>query len=430
MMSKQTSPKLASQTHTNTAWLMWFCAAFFYFYQFILRVSPTGMAGEIKADLGLENCDLGLLISYYYNGYAWVQIPVGIVLDLIGPRRPLALATGLCMLGCILFGMSENIGLMAIGRFIMGVGSAFAFLSSLKIANLWFPQKQLPLMVALTMLLGSIGATIAGTPLSAMIDAMGWRSTMIALGAIGGVLTISSFMIVKDHPSHAQTTVNQELKTVAKESLYLIRHTHTWVFGLFGLLMYVPLSGFADLWGTAYIMATFEVSKLKASGALSMFYVGIGVGGPIVAWLSHYFHSHRAVMRWAACAGGTLFLYLLYGPLIPFSILPLYMLALGLCASVQFLAFTSVSVLNPQHLSGRSTGIHNMFSMMSGVIFQPLIGKLLDICPTIYPGVEATSARGFAFALVMVPFSMLLSFILTFMMKESYISEERPLRKR
>lgn len=429
-MMKQSKDTLNSANKTNLAWLMWFCAAFFYFYQFILRVSPTGMAGEIKAELGLENCDLGLLISYYYNGYAWVQIPVGIVLDMIGPRRPLALATGLCMVGCILFGVSENIGLMAIGRFIMGVGSAFAFLSSLKIANLWFPQKQLPLMVALTMLLGSMGATIAGTPLSAMIEAMGWRATMITLGAIGGVLTISSFMIVQDHPSHSHTNMNQEMKTVAKESLFLIRMGHTWVFGLFGLLMYVPLSGFADLWGTSYVMATFGVSKLKASGALSMFYVGIGAGGPIVAWLSNYFQSHKLIMRWAAFVGGMLFMYLLYGSLIPFVALPTYMLVLGLCASVQFLAFTSVSVLNPPNLSGRSTGIHNMFSMMSGVIFQPLIGKLLDVCPTIFPGVEATSAAGFAFALVMVPISMILSFVLTFMMKESYISEERPLRKR
>lgn len=419
-MSSQLASKKSSVKNTNMAWLMWFCAAVFYFYQFILRVSPTGMAGEIKADLNLENCDLGILISYYYNGYAWMQIPVGIVLDLIGPRRPLAVATGLCMGGCILFGLSENLAVMAIGRFVMGVGSAFAFLSALKIGNLWLPVKHLPLVVALTLLMGSIGATVAGTPISAMIDAMGWRKTMIALGGLGGGLTILSFLIVQNHPSHQSVSWNIEKKTVLEESLYLIRRPLTWVFGLYGLMMYVPLSGFGDLWGTSYVMATFDVSKLKASGALSLFYVGIGCSGPLIAWLANFFHSHRLIMRWTAFSGSILFAYLLYGPQIPFSLLPAYFLLLGFCAAGQFLAFTSVSVLNPSHLSGRSTGIYNMFAMMSGVIFQPFIGKLLDMCPTVFPGTETTSPKAFSFALVVLPICMGLSYVLTYFMQESY----------
>ena len=44
------------------------------------------------------------------------------------------------------------------------------------------------------------------------------------------------------------------------------------IIGLYGSLMYVLLSGFADLWGISVIMLFFNVSKLDAASAFLTFY--------------------------------------------------------------------------------------------------------------------------------------------------------------
>lgn len=399
------------------SWFMWFCGAVFYLYQFVLRVSPTVMVQEIRADLGLQNGDLGVLISYYYNGYAWFQIPAGFLLDYMGPRRPIVLATAMCGTGCLLFGFGEGLFLMSIGRLLMGVGSAFAFLSALKIANLWFPTKMLPLIVSLTLLMGSFGATIAGVPLSMLIDAFGWRGTILIFGAIGFALMIASYVIVHDHPVHADKTKPINWGKMLTDFGILIRSPQTWVFGLFGFCMYVPLSGFGDLWGTTYIMTAYSLPKLQSSACTSAFYLGVGLTGPFLAAVSNFLGTHRQVMRWTSFIGGIGFVNLLFGVSLPYWLIAPYLFVLGGLVAGQFLAFTSVSVLNPPKLSGRATGVYNMFSMLSGVVFQPVIGSILDFC---VPEGGKLTTEAFQYGLSVVPIVLFVSFLLTFLMKESY----------
>ncbi len=396
---------------------MWFCGAVFYLYQFVLRVSPTVMVHEIQADLGLRNCDLGVLISYYYNGYAWFQIPAGFILDFMGPRRPIILATAMCATGCVLFGMGEGLFLMSIGRLLMGVGSAFAFLSALKIANLWFPARLLPLIVSLTLLMGSFGATVAGVPLTLLIEAYGWRGTILIFGAVGFILSFVSFLVVHDHPVHVGENKPLQWKKMLADFLILIRKGQTWVFGIFGFCMYVPLSGFGDLWGTSYVMVAYGIPKIDASGYMTAFYLGIGLTGPAIAAVSAYIQTHRAVMRITSLVGAAGFINLLYGvPLSLWALAP-YLFILGGCVAGQFLAFTSVSVLNPAKLSGRATGVYNMFSMLSGVVFQPVIGMILDVC---VPNGASVGVEAFQYGLSVLPVVLFISFLLTFVMKESY----------
>jgi sugar phosphate permease len=59
------------------SWLIWGCAALFYCYQFLLRVSPTVMTHELMADFHVDAYALGALTSFYYYAYAFLQLPVG-----------------------------------------------------------------------------------------------------------------------------------------------------------------------------------------------------------------------------------------------------------------------------------------------------------------------------------------------------------------
>ena len=88
---------------------IWLCTAFFYLYQFVIRVSPQAIVNDMMCSLGMDACVLGGVISLYYYGYSSMQIPAGLVLDRVGVRRPLFLCCLMCAAGALIFATSKDI---------------------------------------------------------------------------------------------------------------------------------------------------------------------------------------------------------------------------------------------------------------------------------------------------------------------------------
>ncbi len=188
----------SQNTKSVMPWIVWGTAALFYAFQFVLRVSPSFMADDLMAAFKVDACTLGLLFSCYYITYSAVQIPIGIVLDKLKPRRTMTLAIVLCLTGTFVFALSPCLTMAAIGRGLIGAGSAAALLGCLKVGTIWFHPRRLPFVVGLTFLLGSTGALMAGPPLAWLIDMMDWINALIPVGIIGVGLVAAVWLFVKD----------------------------------------------------------------------------------------------------------------------------------------------------------------------------------------------------------------------------------------
>ena len=55
-----------------------------------------------------------------------------------------------------------------------------------------------------------------------------------------------------------------------------------------------------------------------------------------------------------------------------------FLLLAGIVNAGQALTFPMICYLHDKKLSAGATGFHNMITMISGIIFQPLIGRVLD----------------------------------------------------
>jgi sugar phosphate permease len=137
-MNASFSPSSRGLSHSQKAWLFWGLAALFYFYQFILRVSPGVMSHELMRDFAVQGCALGVLGAFYYNAYAAMQIPLGILMDRFGPRRLIAVSCATAALGTYFFSQAETLALASFGRLLMGAGAACGFIGTIKLATLWF----------------------------------------------------------------------------------------------------------------------------------------------------------------------------------------------------------------------------------------------------------------------------------------------------
>lgn len=409
---------------------MWFCAAVFYGFQFILRVSPSVMAQDLMTTLVIDACTLGTIASFFYWGYTIMQIPAGLLLDIIGPKKPLILACILCFLGALLFAGGQHISLLSLGRFLIGVGSAFGFLTCIRIASTWFSADKLAIFVGFTLAIGTAGGTSGGLPLALLVQATDWQTTIYILAAVSLILAVVIWIVIVDE---VPTTNNLEkklptkpifsLKHITNSIVEILRNPQTWLLGAYGFLMYIPLSGFADLWGVPYLMQAFNVEREVAAGALSTFYVGVGVGGPLWSWILTFLKSYRRSMMMSAFISFLFLTLVIYIPHLPFSAVYSLFFIAGAAASGQFLAFASVADINDRSRAATASGVHNMLCMFSGILMQPVIGAILDL---VWNGehVAGSSAHyslaDYHIALAIVPLSLILAALCVPFIRETY----------
>lgn len=438
--SSETSQETIPKPAYSLPILIWGSAAAFFFFQFIVRTSPSVSADQIMQDLSIQACAMGVLASWYYWGYTWMQIPVGLILDFIGVRYPLTIAILMCVIGCFLFATTDSLVIMSVGRLLMGVGSAFAFLSCVKTASVWFDAKHLPIILGWTILIGPLGGVVgSGKPLAALVSDYGWRQSIIMLGFIGLVISFMVWSFVRDDKRKGAQKgqgVEHELST-SESILVLLCNPQTYCFALYAALMYVPLSGFADLWGTPYIMQAYSVDKVLAAGSVSLFYLGVGIGGPVGAWVISQLKSYKKFLFAGSILTCAMFSIIIYVPLPAYHLLinlpgcQLYVLDImflltGLFASAQFFAFACVCIINPKNVRATATGIQNMAAMTSGIIFQPVIGWLLDWGwdGTLQGHHPIYTQENYYIALATIPISLLLAAFVSLSLREVYPQDD------
>src|SRR5689334_1941255 len=118
----------------RASWVAWFLTASFYFYQYALRSSPSVMMPQLSAAFGLSAAGTAFLVGLFYYGYALFSLIAGAALDRLGVRAVVPIGALVVGCGALLFG-SGNPAAANCGRFLQGVGAAFAFLGVIFIAS-------------------------------------------------------------------------------------------------------------------------------------------------------------------------------------------------------------------------------------------------------------------------------------------------------
>jgi MFS family permease len=171
-----------------------------YHLSYLFRTVNATIAPDLVADLGLKPGFLGLMTSVYFLTFASVQLPLGVMLDRIGPRRTQAPMMIVAGIGAFLFARAEHpVGLLC-GRGLIGVGVAAALIAGIKALAEWFPRERLPLVNGWFIMLGTAGSLMATEPSEMLVDAIGWRGLFVCLGIATVAAGALVFLFVPDAP--------------------------------------------------------------------------------------------------------------------------------------------------------------------------------------------------------------------------------------
>jgi predicted MFS family arabinose efflux permease len=400
------------------AWLIWGIAAVFYLYELVLRVSPSVMTNELMLSLNATSTTLGILISFYYYSYTILQLPCGIILDKLGPRNLLVISAILCVIGSTLFGTAEKIGLAQAGRFLVGTGSACAFVSCLQIAAHFFSKKYFAIVVGLTNIMGILGGLLGGFPVARLVNSVGWRHATYVLASIGIVIILMIFMIVPK--SIAAKAKSETLKPLIK----LVKNSQILLIGIVTGLMYLPISMFAELWATPFFSAKHNLNNEKASIISAALFVGVVIGSIVMAIVARK-RGYTKTMRLSALCVLVLFMPLIYCSC-SVNISLLLVFTIGFFTGAQVLGFTCAKNNVALELSGTTIALTNCIVMMIGAIFQSFLGSMLDF---FWTGIIADNGSRiyeiscYQNALTIVPIFIAISYIITPFVKETIHTE-------
>ena len=351
-----------------------------------------------------------------------MQIPAGLLFDRFSARWLITCATLVCTAGAFFFAFTHHIEWAAFGRFLMGIGSAFAFIGVLVVASRWFPPRHFALLVGFAQFLAAVGALSGELPISWLLDHIIWRVVMVLFGMIGLVLAVLIFMIVRDNPyDDRHIPLRHHLKQELKE---IIRSSQTWWTAFYAFCGWGPMAVFAALWGIPYLRVRFEVPTTAAALAMSLVWIGVGVLSPILGWLSDKIGRRLVLIRLTALIGLISSVPLFYFPGISFAFAHVLLLGIGVAAAGQILTFALVKDNNRPSTTGTAIGLNNMAVVAGGALFQPLVGFLLQTFwdkTTSDSGVPLYSVENYHIGLTVVPLCFFVGLIVSlFFIKETY----------
>jgi sugar phosphate permease len=404
-------------------WVICGLGAMFYCYEYFLRITPSVMTSELMSTYNLKGAEVGNLSAFYYHAYVPMQIIVGLLMDRYGPRRLLTIACLFCALGTYLFAGHYGFGFAELGRFLVGFGSAFAFVGALKIATIWLPPNRFALVSGIIMCLGMIGAMIGDILLRKLVDAISWQSTIYVSAIAGVVLSVVLWTFIRDSspefPEHHSHNIN--FKDVLSGLWETVKNSQIWLCGMVGFLLYLSLSAFAELWGIPYLEQAQHFSKNYAAYANSMIFLGWAVGSPIWGWISD--HAQRRCLPIIIGSIGSLVLVsiLLYLPGLTFNLVYLILFCFGFFSSAQILIFAICHEASSLKVAGTAIALTNMIVMIGGNVFQPLIGRLLDQdwVGAMKHGARVYPLHAYHMALSVLPICFFAAIILMFFIRET-----------
>jgi MFS family permease len=392
-------------------------AALFYMYEFALQVSMGVMTNQLMQELGLNAAGVGLASAFYYYAYTPMQIPAGLLFDRFGPRRTMTAAIIICALGACCFSLSKGLIDAALGRFLMGIGSAFSFSGALLLIVRWFPPQYFAILAGIVQLMSCIGAIGGEIPLALAVDDFGWRHSMKLLALFGLILAFLVWLIVRDyprdHPPPHDDNHLVEVNLFAKIKL-LLGNASAWWIAAYSFLIWAPIATFAGLWGIPFIVSAYHIDTESASIACAAIWVGIGIGCPLLGWISEKISRRIIVIASCAIIGIIASLLVLYIHLsIPMLYLALF--AFGIAGSGQSLAFCIVRDNSHPFSIGAAIGLNNMATVAGGAILQPIIGYILYLHwnGVLDHHIPVYSAENYRVGLIIIPICYALAWLIS-----------------
>ena len=345
-----------------------------YFLSYVFRVVNAVIAGDLRADLGLDSSVLGLLTSTYFLTFAAFQLPLGYLLDRFGPRRVESALLLIAAAGAFVFSLSETVAGLMVGRALIGLGVSACLMAAFKAYVEWFPSDRLPRINGWQMAAGGLGALAATRPVEMSLPLLGWQGVFQLLGVATIVVAGIMFFTVPERKRHVPEAHEETygFGTVFKSPLFIRIAPLT----VTSQGSFLSVSG---LWAGTWLRDVAGLDRADAANVLAGLTIAMVSGFVILGNVTSAL-SRRGISTFTTATAVVVTAWI---PLVLMIVMeeeaPVWFcwITFGFFASGGILYFAGLSQSFPKHISGRVNAAMNVMVFAGAFLLQWGIGVVI-----------------------------------------------------
>lgn len=392
-----------------------------YALSFFQRVYPSVLAPELMEAFSLDAASFSLISSATMLGYAITQIPSGLLADVLGGRRTLALYQICAGIFCVLFTFCDS-WMPAVGyRFMLGLTLA-SNVPSYKVLAAAVPANRYAMYCSVLTGSGIIGTMMASSPLVAFTGMVGWRAALLMVGVFTVILGGALWLLLDDRDvvsSSGAISVRENVRALKSSLRQVVRMKNFWLIFIWFMFIIGNLFVVVTTWWGSYLMHGNGFSK-EAAGVSILLMSLIPLPFMLLfPWLSdNVFHSRRIFLLVSALAQALLIGWLCLHRERPFSFLEITVIGVLFTLSTSCMgpiSFTMMKESVPTSALASACGFLNCSAPVVAAVFQGIFGGILAY------GLDngATPMAAYADAFILLAVGGVIAFTATLFMKDT-----------
>ncbi len=365
-------------------------SAFLYFdVSFMVWVLVGVLGVYITKDFGLTATQKGFMVALPILGGSLVRIPLGLLVDSIGPRKTGIIGQILVLLPLLgIWLWSPDFHSVLYFGILLGIaGGSFAV--ALPLVSRWYPAEQQG------MALGIAGAGNSGTVLASLFaprfaEIFGWRN-VFGLALIPVLLVLAVFIfLAKEHPEQPKPKKISAYFSVLKEA-------DTFWFCFFYGITFGGFVGLASFLGI-FFHDQYGLGKVAAGNLTALCVFGGSFARPVGGYLADRF---RGVNVLSVLFGAVAVLMLGIAFLPPLALTVALLFSGMICLGMGNGAVFQIVPLRFRKEIGVMTGIVGAAGGLGGFFLPAALGTLKDLAGSYGAGFFAFACAAFLGLLVL-----------------------------
>ena len=412
LAQREAGPLPAGQTHTSGPsgmvgwvsypWIVLFASSLVQTVASFGNQMISPLAPFLVQDLQITRKDVGLLLTAAYLGGVLVLVVAGSLSDRFGVRA-------LFLVGMVLAGLPLALGSavpsylwLLLPMVLYGIGNGFALPPTTRAIVEWFPTRRRGLAMGVKQTGVALAGMICALIVPPLGQTIGWRGTLLVLGALTVASGIISWLLYRerpDDPNAPAKAARPGLSAVIRNRNLLLLSGVTFLYA--GVQL--SIAGFMVLFLTEKVgMSVTEAGAMlalaQAGGIVGR--IGWGVVSDVV------FGGRRKIVMaiFSVMAAVSSIVLAMTGPETPRMVLLVTLAVAGVSA----IGWNGINMLFVAEIAGRqasatAAGLNLTCSYLGIMVGPPIFGYLVDLTGSYTTAFEVGAAASLASLLLLAP---------------------------
>ena len=355
----------------------------------------------LAIEFGLSASELGLLAACFFGAYAVAQLPIGVALDLHGPRKVQSTLAIVAAAGFLISAAAPDVWALAAGRIVCGLGLGAGLMAMLKANTQWYPKHRVAAVTGAGLFLAGMGGMAATVPVQWALPSLGWRGIFVLLAVLSVAASVWIRLSVPDRPPGMVAPQRRSLVHEIGEFGRIFRDR--------GFLRFLPtvmmLSAlnftFQGLWAGPWLRDVGGLADGPRAVALLIYATGLVTGSLVTGQAASLVQGRGFSPMLVPYVGvaGVLAAQAVLVAATPSGFWPVAVtwFVFSFCGSVGVSGYAAMGQGFPPELQGRVATAINFAMLVLVFILQTGIGAILDLWPRMPGG--GWDPAGYAVAL-------------------------------